>query len=422
RLLPVGDATFGVGDRQRALPGSGRSAPAVVSAAPSAVDEVLWSGPLVRVLIRRTDGSVTLRTAKGVRLWAVSGRLGRSLRAGRELGRMPAGRKVSAAIFGDTGVRCGDWATSLRAIVIRPETPGAAAVWVGDRRYRGEVRVLRSGQRELAVVNAVPLEAYVATVVDSEMPATFPSAARRAQAVAARTYVLSRMVEANGHPDFDVYDDARSQRYLGFQYRAGERVLAGETSAGRAAARQTEGVVCVRNGQLLRTYYSAVCGGRTTRGAAVFRDAAALVSVPCTWCRAAALYRWHRRVALTEASRDLAEWARARGADGELQDVTLVDPDHVSDRQAVPTVRVRFSHGQIDVSAADFRRLMPTLLPSPFFLVHREGTALVFDGRGSGHGVGLCQWGAAGLAKAGRTTRQILQYYYPRAALIRLTW
>ena len=71
----------------------------------------------------------------------------------------------------------------------------------------------------MVVVNVVPLEDYVASVVDGEMPATFPEAARQAQAIVARTYVLYQIQTARVSPLFDVYATTRSQNYLGYQYR-----------------------------------------------------------------------------------------------------------------------------------------------------------------------------------------------------------
>src|SRR5690606_37508645 len=111
-------------------------------------------------------------------------------------------------------------------------------------KYRGTVRLHRVGRAKLLAVNVLPLEDYVAAVVDAEMPAAFPIAARQAQAIVARTYAISCRREAT-HRLFDVYASPRSQNYLGVVYRGtGGRLLAGETPAGRAAAEATAGIVC----------------------------------------------------------------------------------------------------------------------------------------------------------------------------------
>ncbi len=211
--------------RRDTAPGVGRTVAADGNVADGT--ETLAGRPLVRVLIERASESIELFAARPCRVVVANAGNGRAVAVAGELGRIATGQRVTVSAREPVGLRCGGWVTERSTLVIRPEPFAAPGVWVGERLYRGEIRVFRGPGRELTIVNAVPLELYVATVVDSEMPASFPAPARRAQAIVARTYVLSRMVEARGHPHFDVYDDARSQRYLGFQYRVGERRLAG---------------------------------------------------------------------------------------------------------------------------------------------------------------------------------------------------
>src|SRR5258708_36314358 len=118
------------------------------------------------------------------------------------------------------------------------------------------------------------------------MPAAFPEEARKAQAIVARTYALYQKQVADGGSIADLFASTRSQKYLGYQYREGGKLLAGESESSRRIAAATRGQVCHYQGKIFCTYYCAVCGGSTVRGTEVFSDAAPpLVTVNCDFCR-----------------------------------------------------------------------------------------------------------------------------------------
>ena len=197
------------------------------------------------------------------------------------------------------------------------EAEGPPAIWVDDHLYRGRVRCVRQGPRKMLVLNVVPLEDYIASVVDGEMPAAFPEAARQAQAIVARTYALFQMQANRASQVFDVYATTRSQNYLGYQYRGRDgRRYAAESPSSRRAADETAGMVCLTEGKLFCTYYTAVCGGRTASGSDVFNDPAApLESVACEWCHEADLYEWTRSLPGTQAAETVRRYfAAARKA------------------------------------------------------------------------------------------------------------
>ncbi len=317
------------------------------------------------------------------------------------------------------GLKVGTQDISVARIVIHPAR--SPAIWVNDHLYRGDLAVYRRSGGRVMAVNVVDLEQYIASVVDSEMPAKFPPAARRAQAIVARTYVLYQQQLAGAAREFDVYATTRSQKYLGYQYRDGRgRKLAGESQSSRAVARDTAGMVALYRGELFAAYYSAVCGGRTANGPSVFADAVdALVGVPCQWCRAAERYRWNRSVEREQAGRLLSEHFRRQGQPFQRLKtckVIAADAAHSGSRFEVGDGTQRY---QIDGTA--LRRLFSgSLLPSPFFSARLDGDRLVFSGRGHGHGVGLCQWGARGQALAGRSAARIVATYYPGVQLVTL--
>lgn len=314
-----------------------------------------------------------------------------------------------------TGIRFGDEVLQISQIeIVSARSP---AIWVGRNQYRGSIRIYRRPGGRLIAVNLLPLEEYLASVVNSEMPATFPDEAREAQAIAARTYVLSQM---KGHPQFDVYATSRSQKYLGYQYRDDEgRRLAGETPGSRDIVSRTAGIVCTWEGKVFTTWYTAVCGGRTIRGRSVFTDAVpAIASVQCDWCREAERYRWTSTVQLSRITEALQEHLAIEKAEfGQLKSLQPA----FGDEGDLPFYMVSDGVSTKKIAGTILRHLLPIgTLSSPRFTTEIDGNEVRFSGAGHGHGVGFCQWGSRGLALAGRSALEILQYYYPGSATVRL--
>jgi stage II sporulation protein D len=333
--------------------------------------------------------------------------------------RLEHGERLAACPVTATaaGLRIGNRTFAEPHLEILPSNAGS--VWVDGHAYRGTVQVHRIDGQTVAAVNHVPLEAYVASVVDSEMPAEFGPEARKAQAVVARTYAVSHRQSVPREAIYDLYGSTRSQKYLGFQYRAADgRLLAGESEAGRRAAADTAGMICTYGGRPFCTYYSAVCGGQTMYGTEFFTDAAPpLTSVRCDWCRAARHYRWEVSVPRKKVEAALQQRFQARGLRfGSLRHL----------RPAGPPIAGRLTQFEGDdgrqrvrLAADELRELLGngTLL-SPKFTVELRGEEVLFRGAGSGHGVGLCQWGARGLDHAGHSMQQILAFYYPGVKIV----
>lgn len=327
------------------------------------------------------------------------------------------GERLAESIIKTTNnsIRIGNADLRINQVEIVPVN--SPSIWVGDNLFRGTIRIARAPGEKLIAINHVPLEDYLASVVNSEMPASFADSAREAQAIIARTYVLAKMT---GHPQFDVYASTRSQKYNGYQYRdaAGKR-LAGESTKSREHVRATAGIVCTYQGKLFTTYYSAVCGGSTVRGDSVFEDSVPLLqSVTCDWCKEARLYRWQTALPKQKVEQVVKDHLKSKGQTfGSLVSITPVTkPDG-----GLPYYAVSDGRNRQEIAGTTFRVSLPAgTLQSPHFTAKISGSEVQFSGRGHGHTVGLCQWGADGLGKAGRTSPQILNYYYPGVTLVRL--
>ncbi|MFM8289436.1 MAG: SpoIID/LytB domain-containing protein [Planctomycetaceae bacterium] len=315
-------------------------------------------------------------------------------------------------VVGAKGIELGNQRFATGSVEVVAATP--PAIWVDQAQYRGSLRITRAPGNRVLPVNVLPLEQYLASVVDSEMPAAFPEEARRAQAIVARTYALYQRLQSNPKGFVDVYASTRSQKYRGYQYEDEKgRLLAGESASSRATVEATRGLIGTHRGDLFCTYYCAVCGGSTVDGQKVFPDAAPpLQSVLCDHCREARLYRWQVRVARREAEELFRAAARKKGKTfGTLRELQGI-------RGRLGDYRLRDQQGEIELTGAEIRQALSGKgLSSPRFTIREQGNELLFEGQGHGHGVGLCQWGARGLAQQGWTARRIFAYYYPGSQL-----
>jgi stage II sporulation protein D len=368
--------------------------------------------PEIRVALREQPvDSLTLEIDGPFRVRAI----------GKQAVLMRGARLASCRVTAEgQGLRIGG--TKLATDALEIEVDQSPGIWVGEHEYRGRLRIYRRENRVLPV-NALPLEQYIAGVVDSEMPAAFPREARRAQAIVARTYALYQHEQAPRGAVQDLYASTRSQKYQGFQYRGEKnRLLAGESESSREIAESTRGLVGLYDGGLFCTYYCAVCGGKTVEGSEIFKDAAPiLASVTCEGCRDARLYRWEAEMTKRDAEAALRPLLGRGGK--KLGTLKSLQPAQRAARGATAQYVLRDERQSFQVTGAALRQALgPKGLYSPNFDVQDRGQKLVFSGRGHGHGVGLCQWGARGMAQQGATAEQIFRHYYGGAALGKLAY
>lgn len=279
----------------------------------------------------------------------------------------------------------------------------AAPMRLNGRDYPAVLDVVRSGDG-LAVVNEVPLEAYVAGVLRGETGERWPAEALRAQAVVVRTYAVHARRLAAGRA-YHLVASTQHQVYAG---------LVDAASPVRAATLDTAGQVLLWEGAPFPAFYHADSGGFTEEPRAVFaaRNLPMLRPVTCDFSSASPHATW----ALDLPVADLAAALRRGGVD--VGTVTAVEVSERSWSLRAAAVTVRGSAGAARLRGNDFRRMLgyDTLRSTLFAVVVADGTAR-FVGRGYGHGVGLSQWGARGMAELGYTAAQILAHYYPGAVL-----
>ncbi len=332
---------------------------------------------------------------------------------------------------------------------------------MGKRSYRGYIEVGRYGRDDLSVVNQLPLDDYLYSVVMSEIYASWPEESLKAQAVAARTFAVYHIVVSAKYPNdpYDLNDTVNSQVYKGYSI---------EDDRVNAAVDGTSGEMIYYNGTVIPAYFFAASGGRTENSENVWSGTVAyLKSVPDIYEQEPERHPWLKTYTPSEISSALSKRGVSVGT------VTDLEALSYSDAGRVITLRVHGTSGHYDLEKEKMRYWLG--MYSRKFVIIKEGFrpdttydaingdgeatqvnynggAVVINGDGQvqnvlngteqvvvmgtdniinqpmvsatsgkfilagegwgGHGVGMSQAGAKGMAKEGFTYKEILEYYY----------
>ncbi len=307
-------------------------------------------------------------------------------------------------------------------IIISPDEPHIFNLNGDD--YRGKLKLIVAADGEsFDAINLVPPEPYLAGVIGAEMPDYWELAALQAQAIAARTYCLYIKEHFGSGRTWDVRKTAANQVYLGVGAESAQVWNAVNRTYGRVlVCRHPDGTE-----GLFPTYYSSTCGGHTENSKHVFGDSfEPLVGVACPYCKDVAkidIFFWPMiqfdKTYVT--TRLLQKYPKLK----QLGEITDISPAGQSNYQTdygkfsrLTSVKLLGSTGKSDfLRAEDFRLSIDPSgwkLRSTICRIINMGEKWAFSaGRGWGHGVGMCQCGAQGMARQGKTAEQILSYYYP---------
>jgi stage II sporulation protein D len=300
-------------------------------------------------------------------------------------------------------------APSSRGVEIdgRPATgfrlTSEAPIRINGRDYPAAIEVMRSGEG-LAVVNVLSLEDYLVGVLRAETSERWPGETLRAQAIAARTFAAYHRT-LNAAKPYHVVATTTHQMYTGW---------VPASSPIWTAVRDTAGQVLLWDGELFPAFYHSASGGYTEDPRTVFgaRNMPALKAVRDEFSAAAPHFYWSLDLRLA----DLTEILRRNGHD--IGSVTAIEVDERTPSLRVATLTVRGTRSSARLRGNDFRRMVGyEVVRSTLFAVALDGGVARFSGRGYGHGVGMSQWGAKGMAEQGYTAEKILEYYYPGTTL-----
>ncbi|MCH9030793.1 MAG: SpoIID/LytB domain-containing protein [candidate division Zixibacteria bacterium] len=310
---------------------------------------------------------------------------------------------------------------------------------LGDNKYRGMIRALPIGGR-LTLVNILYVEDYLKGVVPPEIgPVTeADTEAIKAQAIAARTYTLAHFGQYQNKP-YDVKSDVSDQLYLGMNV---ERDLI------TGAVKKTEGIVARFDGEFIKAYYHSTCGGYTDNIENVWsKDPAPyLVSVSCSsMCQPSKYYNWTETFSSDDFLRRLSTYESSlKGKTVSYSRIDSIGIDNSFTKPHGPGLRTQdlivIADGQRLVYQRDRIRWVlgrasnpERILQSDYFKIGeisyaKDGSisSITLLGKGYGHGVGMCQMGALGMARLNTaesikyTYNQIIKRYYQGATLDKL--
>ncbi|NLW56664.1 MAG: SpoIID/LytB domain-containing protein [Firmicutes bacterium] len=417
----------------------------IIAAAPSVVP-VTPGGTTIRIGLAEKVGQIFTKTGAAFRLTSTTGSelLSGAAQTILKFTFSPAG-KIQVYDAQDQLL-----ATAESTLVLSYRDPGATTLlfnleygrgyyWAGseNRAYRGEIHFLPFANG-FTVVNQLTIEEYLYSVVPSEMPSSWPAAALEAQAIAARTYALSHLGNYRQR-GFDLLSSVASQAYNGVK---------NETPSVREAVNATKGQILTYEGKPISAYYSANSGGYTDLPPATWNfsppylqavsdpkltahDGFPAPATLAAWVKerlpsysahpkysARSAYRWQVIVPRTEIEDRLRPSV-------EIGQITGLITLGRKKSGRVEQVLIQGTKGDYLVKGDRIRSTLGGLRSNLFVVAPKMGEDglpeyFFFTGAGFGHGVGLDQSGAAGMAAEGWTAQQILEHYYPGTSITQL--
>ncbi len=296
-------------------------------------------------------------------------------------------------------------------IVVMP-TSSTDTLKLNGRKYRGILVFHPLGGSHFDVVEYVSAEEYVYGVLPKEVDPTWPLDALKAQAVVSRSYVLYNKVR-NVAERFDVSNSVFDQVYAGQSVEAPESNRAVDETRGQILEDST--------GKPVQAFFHSSCGGHTEVPEHVWKsmstsDAFGVVSDD-NYCKDDPHYRWQFSLSYATLR------ARLRRAGFRVSDIKGISVLQKSESGRAEIFLLKTSSAEVEVAGNRLRlALGPEAMRSTLLENMKVGKKNVwFEGRGWGHGVGLCQWGARGRALAGQNYKKILLAYYPKAELRNLS-
>jgi stage II sporulation protein D (peptidoglycan lytic transglycosylase) len=278
---------------------------------------------------------------------------------------------------------------------IRVTGISGSLITIGGTKYRGSIEIVLTG-KGLDIINRVESEDYLKGVLPKEVNPLWPFEAIKAQAIASRSFAVSRVLR-NSHKAYDLTDDTYSQVYGG---------QSAEKWRTNRAVNLTKGKVLTSNDDIIAGYFYSCCGGYTQDISKVWGPSQYVSGVvKCPWCKWSPHFRWQRRMSIKDIKK------RFNKSGYNAKEIRDIRPGLRDDSGRLEYVSVKTENGWVDVTGTEFASIMG--LKSTNMRIGRYPLFYRFSGYGWGHGVGMCQWGAFGLAFRRWPAEKILEYYYP---------
>ncbi len=277
---------------------------------------------------------------------------------------------------------------------------------VNGKRYRGVITIVSSGK--LRVINTLGLEEYLYGVLPREISPEWPVEAMKTQAVVSRTFAV-RNKGKHGSKGYDLSATVFCQVYGGMEC---------EDKRSNAAVDSTKGEVIKCGDELVQAVSHSTCGGFTEEVSNVWKNddpPKYLKCVRCQYCRKSPRYSWEKTIK--------KEVIRTRLNNkgykvGQIKQLKVAGRAPFSKRAMY--INVYHSGGKLAIQSNRFRLAVGAdVIKSALLRLKNYRDEVKFVGRGWGHGVGLCQWGAKGCAERGHGYRKIIRKYYPGTKVVK---
>ncbi|MCB4756224.1 MAG: SpoIID/LytB domain-containing protein [Elusimicrobia bacterium] len=282
---------------------------------------------------------------------------------------------------------------------------GDSFLQVNGKGYRGSIIVKAIGKK-ITVINELDVDDYLKGVLPREVVVTWPEESLRVQAVASRTYLAAHL-NSHAADGFDMCADVHCQVYGG---------VSKEHPAASKAVDDTREEILTYEGKPIKAFFHSDCGGSTEQKQLVWGtgDEPYLPRKNCPYGTGDPRYHWRTALSDSAILSGLAKSTRVRGTT--LKSIRI---EKKSPSGRVQVVVVTTDEGSYRMMGNEFRlALNPEVIRSTLWTgFTRRRNGYEFSGRGWGHGVGMCQWGAKGQAERGRSYVEILKYYYPHSRL-----
>lgn len=264
-------------------------------------------------------------------------------------------------------------------------------LYANGSRYSGNIKVWK-GEKGLYIINELPVEEYIENVVAAEIGTSWEIEAIKAQAVISRTYAIYKIM-LSGTSRFNITSSVLHQAYKG-----------NNTNVQIAyAVRETKGEILTYNGKPIEALYHSTCGGKTEDSAEVFGRNYPYLKPVESGCPLSPYWSWERKIPVAEIEKAV-----------NIKGIKAVTINSFTSTNRVRDLLIESETGKTIIKATELRKLLGwKRLPSTSFNLSKSGDSMIFDGKGYGHGVGLCQWSALQMAKEGRKYKEILSFFYP---------
>ena len=269
-------------------------------------------------------------------------------------------------------------------------------IWVGQKRFAGKLNLFVLDS-EILVVNVLGIEKYLNSVVGSEMPTKWPIEALKAQAIASRTYALKQ----KGNNLFDIDSTQKNQVYNGLESRTYKTIR---------AVKSTRSLVLTYKNKLINALFHSSSGGMTENSQDVWKNKYPYLSSVKDFDKDNPKFRWQKKISSKELNQLFPKIGGLKNIEilditstGRVKNVKLIGVDG-SDQISGVVLRKRLGLKSNFVRFKFFEEELNNKFPS------KKG--LIVFGQGSGHGVGMSQWGAKYLASRGQKAERILKHFY----------